>query len=147
MAKQTLVKIGQTTLSSPAYRHSVENFVKLAEAGRPWRVYPMSVFYEMTPIGEWYVESAEVAKAEELAFKRTYTRIQEINWDANGIGETASLTEKQIAELQNQLNSKYPLQVRPKTHRILYLFELFERETPLDIPEILKENFRRDYKK
>lgn len=147
MAKHKLVKIGQTTLSSPVYRHSIENFVKLAEVGRPWRVYPMVAFYEMTPIGEWYVESAEIAKAEELQFKRTYSRIQEVNWDANGISETANLTVQQIAQLKKELSSKFPLQTRPKNHRTLYLFELSERETPLDIPEILKENYRKDYKK
>lgn len=147
MAKQTLVKIGQTTLSSPAFRHSVENFVQLAQAGRPWRVYPMEVFYNMSLLGEWYVESAEVAKAEEQEFRKKYKRIQEVNWDANGISETANLSKAQITQLQKHLSAKYPLTTRPKNHRILYLFELQEREAPLDIPEVLKENYRKDYKK
>ena len=141
-----LIKIGETGYADPLYRHSIEKFVEQAEKGDAWRVYPMVVYYDLLLLGTWFVPSKQIAKEEEKDFLSKFERAIGCEWRANGSREMAYLAEAEIKETLETLSTKYPLVKRPKNSWVLYLIKPTLRDTPLEIPQILKTNFRGKFK-
>lgn len=146
MDKQ-LIKIGLLkTEGDPIHRHSIANFVEWAEKNKPWRVYPMEVFYEMELVKKWYVPTEDEVKAHERDFKAKFTITQKVDKDANGRSEIREVSEQQLKDYIEPFDTLYPLQEYPKKYAVLYVCKCILRPEPLPIPQILIDNYRSTWK-
>lgn len=145
MDKQ-LIKIGLTKTGDPIKRHSIAQFVELAERGKPWRAHPMEIFYELDLKQMWYVPTEVEAKANEKEFKNKFTIEEKVGREVNGGSEIRELSDDELEDYTNYLTEKYPLQKRPKDHVALYICTCVLRPEPLPIPQILIDNFSLDWR-